>query len=187
MNIFFYDVETTGFHHEKNGLHEIAYLIDSKKQVINKKSFNVKPFEGCAIKEEALLVGGVTLEQVQSYPEEDVVFKLVEKDLSNAVYGGKQNEKLFLAGYNIDAFDNRFFMKFFERNTGQILEDFFESETFDVLKMAKDYFKKRGLKLINYKMETVAQYFNIEYNPADLHKGFGDVLIVREIYYKLTA
>jgi len=179
-NLFFYDLETTGFNHTKNATHEFAYVIDKKKKVVESKSWNIRPFEGAEIKEEALLVGGVTVEEVMSYSEESSIFPFIKANIG----GHCKKEKLSLVGWNSDNFDNRFLKALFERNETNVL-DYFHDETTDVFKIAKDYFKRQDLNLINYKLETVAKYFQIDYDPAKLHKGFGDVEIVRAVYYKL--
>ena len=83
--LFFYDLETTGVMHWKNGIHQISgsVVIDGE----TKESFNFKvaPNSSAIIDEEALLVGGVTKEQILAYPHMNVVYKQLTAILSKYV------------------------------------------------------------------------------------------------------
>ena len=63
---FFYDLETTGVDHRRNGIHQLAGCIEIYGEIVESSNFKVAPNPKAIIEEEALKVGGVTLEQIQA-------------------------------------------------------------------------------------------------------------------------
>ena len=79
---FFYDLETTGVDHRRNGIHQIAGCIEIDGEIVEVFNFKVAPNPKAIIEEEALKVGGITLEQIQAYDAMDKVFRKFKVILS---------------------------------------------------------------------------------------------------------
>ena len=175
-NLFFYDLETTGFDHNTNAIHQIAGCIEIDGEVKEWFDFKCKPFNSAKIKPDALAIAGVTEEQIMQYPEP----KLVHANLVNTI-GRHTYDKLTLVGFNIKSFDNRFLHRFFSRHrtaqgvTQFSFEDTFHSECIDIKHLCK----------IKGKLFEVAQQLGITVNQKELHNATYDIYLTREIYKKL--
>src|ERR1035437_6528049 len=152
--LFFYDLETTGVMHWKNGIHQISgsVVIDGE----TKESFNFKvaPNSSAIIDEEALLVGGVTKEQILAYPHMNVVYKQLTAILSKYVDKYNKTDKFHLVGYNNSSFDNQFFRAFFVQNLDNYFGSWFWSDTIDVMVLASNKLKHERSKMVNFKQMT---------------------------------
>lgn len=79
MKLLFFDLETTGIKHWRNGIHQISgeIVIDG----ITKETFDftVSPNPKCEIEEEALSICNVTKEQIMAYrPMKEVYVDFVQ-------------------------------------------------------------------------------------------------------------
>lgn len=98
MKILYYDLETTGVKYWKNGIHQIAGMVEIDGEIVETFNFNVQPHPKCIIEPEALKVGNVTLEQVQAYPAMEIVYKQFVKILAKYVDKFNKKDKFFLCG-----------------------------------------------------------------------------------------
>ena len=58
---FFYDLETTGVDHRRNGIHQLAGCIEIDGEIVESFNFKVAPNPKAIIEEEVLKVGGGTV------------------------------------------------------------------------------------------------------------------------------
>ena len=114
--LFFYDLETTGVMHWKNGIHQLSGCVVIDGEVKEKFNLKVRPHEKAIIDDEALAIGGVTKEQVMEYPVMDTVYRELTSMLSKYVDKYNKFDKFHLVGYNNSSFDNQFFRAFFIQN-----------------------------------------------------------------------
>jgi DNA polymerase III subunit epsilon len=184
--LFFYDLETTGVMHWKNGIHQISGCVVIDGEVKEKFNFSVRPHEKAVIEEEALTVGGVTKEQVLAYPPMNEVYRHIITMLSKYVDKYNKLDKFHLVGYNNSSFDNQFFRAFFVQNLDNYFGSWFWSDTIDVMVLASNKLKKEREKLTNFQQKTVAKYLGIEIDETRLHDAEYDIEICREIYTKVA-
>lgn len=75
MKLFFFDIETTGVMHWKNGIHQISGIIEIDGEIKESFDFKVKPNPKAIIEPEALKVSGIMEEQLLDYPKCKLYFR----------------------------------------------------------------------------------------------------------------
>jgi len=144
--------------------------------------FKIAPHPQATIEPEALKVGGVTLEQIQAYPDMKEVHKQLLKMLGKYVDKFNKTGKFFLAGYNNAAFDNQFLRAFFILNGDTYFGSWFWSSPLDVFVLASKFLMKERHKMEDFKLQTVAKQMGIAIDETKLHEGSYDIYLTREIY-----
>lgn len=183
MKLLFYDIETTGVMHWKNGIHQISGCIDIDGEVKEYFDFKVQPHPACIIEEDALRVGGVTKEQIMAYTPMAEVHKSLLALLSKYVDKFNKKDKFFLVGYNNASFDNQFLRAFFLQNKDDYFGSWFWADTHDVMVLASKYLMSDRTKLIDFKLMTVAKHLGIRVDESKLHDATYDIHLTREVYY----
>lgn len=121
MKLLFFDLETTGTNHGRNGIHQISGQVVIDGIVKESFDFHVQPNPKAAIEDEALAVAGVTREQIAQYPAMGTVYRQFVAMLGKYVDKYNSKDKFFLVGYNNAAFDNQFLRGFFLQNNDKFL------------------------------------------------------------------
>ncbi len=172
-NTLWIDTETTGFSPEKNDVVQCAMLLEIDGVIAGEYMFRMQPHSFEHVKEEALAVNGLTIEELQGYLEPNIV-QLHISNVIDMFFASRRAKEI--AGYNI-GFDIRMLKEFFKK-CGDA--PFFEQEynCTDVMSIIKS----RGLGLENNKLETVCAHFGIEYAK---HTALGDIKATRELYRRL--
>lgn len=185
--IMFYDLETTGTKFWKNGIHQISGIIEIDGKAVEEFNFRVKPNPKAEIEQEALDVGGVTMEQIMSYPEMDVVYRQFVAMLNKYVNKYDKADKMTLAGYNNAPFDNQFLRAFFVQNGDKYFGSYFWSNSIDVMVLAT--LRLLGIRstMENFKLMTVAKTVGIQIDESKLHDAMYDIYLIREIYNKIIT
>jgi DNA polymerase-3 subunit epsilon len=178
--LFYIDLETTGFSHNKNAVHQLAGIIEIDG--IEKERINLfmKPFENAEIEPIALEVGNVTEQVIQSYPEASKGFKTLLKVLKKYLKKPYDKSKFIRIGFCNIRFDNKFIDTMFERHNTKI-EDYF-SGTEDVHPLAKSYFLKNFIMSENLKLYGVAKALKMGVETEKLHNASYDVELTRNIH-----
>lgn len=176
MNICWIDIETTGLNPKIDKIVELAAIIEKDNNIItsyqeyikypdypinSKDAFNIN-----GLSEKFLEKHGINFDSAISDIEEFLFYQSVYKE-----------EKLIIAGYCID-FDISFLKNYFQ----DIFNNVFDKNIIDVKKIADSYLINNKIKLVNKKLETVCNYFNIK---QDFHSAMPDVIATKELYYKL--
>lgn len=185
MKTLFYDIETTGTNPRKNGLHQIAGILEVSGEIVEEFNFNVKPNPLAVIEEEALKIAGVTREQIEAYPDMSEVHGWLIDILSRHVNKFDKADKIHLAGYNNRAFDDQFLRAWFKQNGDKYFGSWFWSDSLDVLVLASNKLRKKRAMLPNFKLHTVAREFGLEVDDTQLHDALYDIKLTRNIYHKL--
>ncbi|RHJ91438.1 3'-5' exonuclease [Parabacteroides bouchesdurhonensis] len=186
MKQLFFDLETTGIKHWRNGIHQISgeVVIDGITQ--ESFNFNVRPNPLCEIEEEALQVCNVTKEQILAYPRMEEVYSKFVSMLSRYVDKFDKKDKFFLIGYNNTAFDNHFLKAFFVQNNDKFFYSWFWVNSIDVMVLATQHLAEKRPDMIDFKQETVARTLGIDLDTSKLHDASYDIYITKEIYKRLT-
>lgn len=185
--LFFYDLETTGVKFWKNGIHQISGCIEIDGDVKEEFNFHVKPNPACVIEDEALDVSGVTLEQINAYPDMNVVYNQVKTMLSKYVNRYNKYDKFFLVGYNNAPFDNQFFRAFFVQNNDNYFGSYFWSSAIDVMVLAANHLKSTRHTMEDFKLKTVANTLGVTVDESKLHDALYDIYLTRAIYRKING
>ena len=185
--LFFYDLETTGLKFWKNGIHQISGCIEIDGDVKEEFNFHVKPNPACVIEDEALDVSGVTLEQINAYPDMNVVYNQVKTMLSKYVNRYNKYDKFFLVGFNNAPFDNQFFRAFFVQNYDNYFGSYFWSSAIDVMVLAANHLKSTRHTMEDFKLKTVANTLGVTVDESKLHDALYDIYLTRAVYRKING
>lgn len=180
---FWFDTETTGTDSKRNGIHELACIVEIDGIIREKKVWNIKPAESCIIEDEALKVSGVIREVLETYPPESEVYEQIISFLSKYVSKWDKKDKFKLYGYNVH-FDMQMFIEFFNRNNDKWFFTWFWSGPIDVMSKAAELFMHVRPMMKDFKLGTVVK--ELEINCLDnFHGALFDIEITREVYYKI--
>lgn len=186
MKIFYFDCETTGVMHWKNGIHQISGAIEIDREIKEYFDFKVCPNPKCIIEHDALKVGNVTEDQIKAYPKMASIYADLITLLSKYVDKFDKKDKFYLCGYNSASFDNAFFRAFFVQNGDSYFGSWFWSCPLDVMVLAGQYLINKRPEMIDFKQSTVAKYLGIEVDDTKLHDAEYDVNLLIKIYKKIT-
>jgi len=184
---FFYDLETTGTDHRRNGIHQIAGCIEIDGQIVEEFNFKVAPNPKATIEDKALEVGCVALEQIQAYEPMEKVFRKVKALLSRHCDPYNKSDKMFLIGYNNGPFDDQFLRAWFLQNDDDFFGAWFFSGNLDAMTLANQHliYKRHAMK--DFELHTVATTLGIEVDENKLHDANYDIFLTREIYNICTG
>ncbi len=183
--LFFFDLETTGLLHWKNGIHQMSGCIDIDGVTKEIFDFKVRPNPKAIIEQSALDVAGVTKEQVEAYPTMQEVYKELIEILSKYVDKFDKKDKFYLIGFNNASFDNQFLRAFFVQNNDNYFGSWFWSNPLDVFIMATPKLMSVRHEMENFQLKTVAKKLGIEIDESRLHDAVYDIEITREIYLSI--
>lgn len=150
-------------------------------------NFHVKPNPACVIEDEALDVSGVTLEQINAYPDMNVVYNQIKTMLSKYVNRYNKYDKFFLVGYNNAPFDNQFFRAFFVQNNDNYFGSYFWSSAIDVMVLAANHLKSTRHTMEDFKLKTVANTLGVTVDESKLYDALYDIYLTRAIYRKING
>lgn len=187
MKIFLYDLETTGLDSEKNAIHQLSGKIIINGETKERFNLHIKPFDGAEISKEALEVSGVTEEQINSYPSENVVYPQVMKMLDKYVKRYDKRDKFYACGFNVHRFDNQFMRVFFERHGNKFFGSYFWSDSLDVMLLAAPALMDKRPQMENFKQMTVAKALGIDIEESKLHDADYDIELSHEIYDRVCG
>lgn len=186
MKTFYFDIETTGVNFWQHGIHQISGAIEIDGELKERFDFKVEPYPMAIIDPEALLISGVTKEQIEAYPAMGSVYKDIIVMLSRYVDKYNKQDKFFLIGYNNASFDNQFLRAFFTQCNDKYFGSWFWSSHIDVMVLAAEYLKNDRHKMIDFKLKTVAAYLGIEIDETRLHDAQYDIDLTINIYKIIT-
>ena len=181
MKQVFRDVETTGTMHWRNSVHQISGGIYINDELKDSFDFKVAPHEKSTIEEEALKIGGLTKEQVLSYPHRSEIHPQLCQLLEKHVNKFDRKDKYFFCAYNAH-FDNAFVRAFFKQCGDNYFGSWFWSNNIDVMVLAAEYLKGVRHEMENFKLMTVAKQLGIEVEEEKAHDGFYDIEITKKVY-----
>lgn len=185
--LFYYDVETTGVKHWKNGVHQISGAIEIDGEIKEEFDFKVRPNPAAIIELEALAVGkGVTIEQIQAYDSMFNVYRQITYMLAKYVDRFNKTDKFFQVGYNAASFDSAFFRAFFKQNNDEYFGSWFWSDVIDVRVLAIEFLKKERPTMANFQLHTVAKQLGIQVKDENLHDAKYDIWLTKEVYKAVT-
>lgn len=187
MKLLFFDIETTGVMHWRNGIHQISGCIEIDGEVQEYFDYRVCPNPSCTISDEALAVSNLTKDIVLSYPPMKEVYDHFVGMLGKYVDKYDKSDKFFLVGYNNASFDNQFLRAFFVQNGDNYFGSWFWSSSLDVMILAGEYLKDRRHLMVDFKLTTVAKFLGIDVDETKLHDAVYDINITREIYSIVTS
>ena len=179
----FIDTETTGTDPLKNGLIQLAGLIEIDGQEKESFNFHLQPFLNDTIEENALMVNKTTKEELKSFQEPEEVYSDFSKILGMYVDKYNRNDKFFFVGYNA-RFDADFVRSFFEKNNDKYFGSWFWFPPIDVMNLAIVRLLQQRATMVNFKLGTIAIELGLK-PEGDLHDALTDIRLTKQIFYSL--
>jgi len=161
-NYILVDIETTGLSPQKDDIIEIGAIKVENNKIVDTYSSLINI--GRNVPSYITKLTGITTEMIQSEG----------KDTTSVL-----KEFVDFAGDNIIVGHNvNFDINFIYDKCEKYLDTHVSNDFIDTMKIAK-----RLVDTPNYKLGTLAEYFEVDYNGA--HRGLKDVEITYEVYNKL--
>lgn len=156
------DIETTGLSPQKDDIIEIGAIKVKNNEIVDTYSSLINI--GRNVPSHITKLTGITTEMITSEGKApcDVLKEFID-------FAGEN----IIVGHNVN-FDINFIYDKCEKH----LEHHLSNNFIDTMKIAK-----RLVLTPNYKLGTLAEYFDVDYNGA--HRGLKDVEITYEVYNKL--
>lgn len=161
-NFVIVDLETTGLSPLKNEIIEIGAIKVENGKVIDTMDIFIKP--KVPVSKFITRLTGITNEMLEDGID-------IQEGMSKFVE--------FSKGYTLMAHNARFDMSFLNSNMNTCFNQNLENECLDTLKISKE--KIKGLS--SYKLENLANYFNVDYTGA--HRAIKDCEITLDVYNNL--
>jgi len=184
VKLFIFDIETTGTHSKIHGIHQLAGKIIVDGKCAEQFNWNVQPFPGQEITEDALMIGKIKREVFRDYNKPKEIYKKLLDMLG--IYCNKydKNDKYYLVGFNNAAFDNAFFREFFNRNNDLYFGSWFWSNPIDVYILAGIVLMNDRAEMLNFTLNSVAEKLGIAVNKEKLHDAMYDIELTYQVYLK---
>lgn len=188
MKYLFLDCETTGTDEKQNGIHQLSGCIIINDVILETFDFRIRPFEGCAIDEQALEINNLKTSDLytEQYLEESIVYKMFVNILDKYCNKYDKKDKFFLVGYNVH-FDKNFLYKFFTRNNDNYLFSYIWGNHIDVMVLATNYLKDKRPMMVDFKQGNVAKFLGFDIKEDKLHDSMYDIFVCIGLYCYLTS
>ena len=181
--IIWLDTETTGLSSVENAIIDLAAIVEVDEEIVESFSIQMAPPIGKKINEKALEINGRTIEEISKFPPLDIAMAGYKKKLDCYVNKFNPEDKFIVAGYNI-GFDINFIRAAFIDIGDKYYGSYFFNCPLDVYSDVAKTVADTGLRLPNYKLATVCDYFEIE---IDAHNPQSDIIATRELYYHMES
>jgi DNA polymerase-3 subunit epsilon len=184
----FIDVETTGLDSIKNGIHQIAMVIEIDGIVARKEDIKVKPFADDIIVQESLDVSGVKSEDFKTdeYVLPVLAYSKIFKLLTSYIDKYDKADKFHFVGYNV-FFDWRWMWNWFEKCGDDYFGSYFFYPPRCVMERAGWELEDVRPNMKNFKLHTVAHQLGMEFNEDKLHDAYYDIMLTRGMFYLLMS
>lgn len=183
--VLYMDFETSGLVSPKHGILSAAFIVEIDGEIVEKREILLQLFEGQQADAKALEVNDFTLRQIKDTHKHPLdAYKEIEEMFCRYVDPYNKQDKFTVAGYKVD-FDITFLNDFFRLSgntygAGSYIDNYHPLCTRALLL----WFDYVGLlKLPNYKLKTVAEYFGIE---IEAHNAMSDIQATRLIHRRCT-
>lgn len=163
--LIFFDVESTGF--KENRIVSIGLLYYENGKLKTKKNITINP--NTQIEIGASKVNGFTNDMVKDKPTFDEIWDEIKQYFEDTTW----------IGHNVK-YDNKCILGELKRYKLQVPKH----DTLCTMENAKILIPKTKIK--NYKLDTVAQYFGINFTEEQHHDAFFDTIAAMRIYNKLV-
>jgi DNA polymerase III subunit epsilon len=192
--IFWVDCETTGLDSVNHAIIQIAGLIEINERVeetvnlfmrplLGNEKFHYKENPGIddEINNEALKVNGRSREEIFDFQHPRVAFESLFSTLDRYINKDDPHSRFICGGKNV-GFDMGFMWEGFSKTGFDNFSDYFLDVSRELECLIADMIAEKNLKLENYSLSTVCEYYNVEINN---HEAMSDIIATRELFYIL--
>ena len=187
MKVLWLDTETTGLDPEKNGLIEIAGLVEIDGEVRDEFVINSGLFEDQEISEGAAQLQGLSVDdfaaRINEYKPPRIAYDDLMHNLEKYVDRYNPNDKFTVAGYS-PSFDVAFLEAFFRKMGDPYLYSYIRRSVIDILAVCRFISWAGEIYVENHKLETVCEAFGIE---LQAHSALDDIKATREVALRIQS
>jgi DNA polymerase III epsilon subunit-like protein len=182
QKLFFFDCETTGLDPLRHDILTLSYIIEINGEFTTAGTLKIRPSNPSTIDPGALLINGLTLDEISSFDPPERAYTWLVAVLSRYVDRYDPADKFWPVAYRAD-FDYSFLAEFFKRNSDQYFNSYIRTAMLDPLPIIRmlDYLGVIS-PLPNHKLKTVADALGI---PIQAHNSSSDVAALREIFHRI--
>lgn len=183
MKLLYIDTETTGVNFKEDSLFQISCIyVDTENSLDAPEEYDFKlaPYKNKELSLMAKEKTGMTDEEINSYPPQDLVFQEFKEKICAKVSPFDRKDKIFLLGYNV-SFDDSFLREWFSFNGDKYYGSYFWNPCLDAMPLA-------GLRLMaarpfmpNFQLSTVYKVLTGK-DLEGAHDAMADVRATREIF-----
>lgn len=182
--ILWVDTETTGTDPGKNGIIQLAGVLEINGQEISSFDYKIRPFADDVIEDTALAVNGLRGRSSPGSCLRRTRVSFVQMFPAHVDRYDKR-DKCFFAGYN-GIFDLNFLHAFFKKCGDPYFGSYVWWPSIDVSVMAGHALMSVRHELPNFRLETVAAHFGIQ-PEGEAHDAMTDIRMTMEIYRRLVS
>ena len=177
-NFLWFDLETTGTDPVKNGIIQIAAVIERGGEIVDTFESLVNP-GGKEIDDDALSVNNHTREMLFAYRCREAVYAEFNVFLDKHGFRLDKSRRYIPAGYNV-GFDLDFLKQFFLEMSGGPFEFWghLQYKPLDPYPVIVWLWRQGVLDMPDCKLSTVAAYLGVEYKA---HDALSDILTARVV------
>ena len=183
MKFLYLDTETTGVNPKEDSIFQISCIYIDTEALSNgpeEYDFKLAPYKNKGLSPMAKEKTGMTDEEINSYPPQDLVFEEFREKICAKVNSRDRGDKMFLLGYNI-SFDDSFLREWFSFNGDRYYGSYFWNPCIDAMPLA-------GLRLMaarpfmpNFQLSTVYKALTGK-DLEGAHDAMSDVRATKEIF-----
>jgi DNA polymerase-3 subunit epsilon len=203
--ILFFDVETTGLDPNRNGMIQLAMLMDIDGELVDEAQFNIQPFPadmmpiGIAGMEnnpqdiswleskdtyaDAFTPTGIIFKDIANFQKPYSASKQINNFLLKHISKFDKMDKAYIGGYNVP-FDIAFLSKFYEKCGDKYLGSYINWKQVDVRSLLYLLSYDDLISLDNFKLETVATHYGFS---LEAHNPMSDIKTTRDIFYHIRS
>ena len=189
MKLIYIDTETTGAVPRGPDAHDVvqlAAIIEIDGQIVERFTLECAPFRPMNYEPEALSITGTTVEELLLRPNPRDTYKKFTDVLHRHRNRYDKKDRFFFVAYNAQ-FDYQVLIEHAKRAGDEWFMTNFWSPPICVMATAANILMPVRHLMPNFKLETVCQYCEIEFDKSKAHDALYDLDKTVELYKKLTA
>jgi len=187
MKILYFDTETTGVDYLKHDITQFSAILEIDGEVVEEVNFRCQPSRWENISEQALIVTGITVDQLRTYQKPEEMFKQIKDLLGKYIPKyTKMGDKFYPAGHNV-SFDLNFLDSFFKLhgNSDDQKWGITSYQNWRALdsRVFSNFLGVCGkLPTENMKLSTICEHYGIE---LEAHDALSDIRATRKVIHKM--
>ena len=191
--IIHFDIETTDSdaHSGRNGIHELAIIMEMGGTVVYKSNHYMKPLPKCIVNLNSLNAIGANYEDIMAYPDPSIAYNNIRNALER--YPLLKGDKWLLSGFNSQAFDLPVLLSWwgsmkFATKDYKSFADWFHFDTLDTRILAANYLRSERHTMPDFKLVTVGKKLlpDVDIDETKAHNALWDASLSMAIYHRIN-
>lgn len=185
MKYLYLSIATTGLDCHLEDIVGISLIIEENNEIIERCTIGIRPRKGrlpSSISEESLRLNGLTVEQLRTFKTPEHACGELLSILKDHSDNGK-NRLSIVGHYNI--FSYKFIKNFITFYTEYNISDYISAKSIDLKEVAPFVEYHTGISFKDYKLPTLARYFNLELDTTNIESKVNCILNINKKFKEL--